>query len=132
MSVSSTKNDYLPFSIQIISLDNTWEFAEEGYFHPCPHEISADLNTFISCIKMMQITEVTFYIGYIIINDYVQFIFLRLMGVQINRAVILISVAVGLNHSALILSINEDYHSFLVYTWNDIHMTSPRLPEGQL
>jgi len=53
MSVSLTKNDYLPFSIQIISLDNTWKSAEDGYFHPYPHEISTDLNTFISCIKMM-------------------------------------------------------------------------------
>lgn len=53
MSVSLTKNDFLSFSIQIISLDNTLEFAEGGYFHPCPHEISTDLNTFISCIKML-------------------------------------------------------------------------------
>jgi hypothetical protein len=53
MSVSLTKNDYLPLSIKIISLDNTWEFAEDGYSHPYPREISKDLNTLISCIKMM-------------------------------------------------------------------------------
>jgi len=53
MSVSLTKNDYLPLSIKIISLDNTWEVAEDGYAHPYPHEISKDLNTFNSCIKMM-------------------------------------------------------------------------------
>jgi hypothetical protein len=53
MSASLTKNDYLPLSIKIISLDNTWEFAEDGYSRPYPHEISKDLNTFNSCIKMM-------------------------------------------------------------------------------
>lgn len=73
MSVSLTKNYYLPYSIQIISLDNTWEFAEDGYFRPYPHEIQTYFKYF-HFLHKNDVTEVTFYIGYVVIDDYVQFI----------------------------------------------------------